>query len=198
MKTTSPPILSRHLKRAADGRCVRCGACRPEAGRQCCKPCDEKNKLRNRIKAKRCRDRRRAAGLCVMCGKKKVDGPLYCPKCQRRGRAYTRKWRTENPGRVAKSNRRYRDWHWRVRLEVIAAYGGRCACCNESEPLLLTIDHTNGDGKSHRLKIKQRSIYPIVKREGFPRDRYRLLCFNCNIGTHHNGGVCPHKQRNYP
>jgi hypothetical protein len=33
-----------------------------------------------------------------------------------------------------------------------------------------------------------------ARKEGFPRDKYSLLCFNCNCGHSRSGGiVCPHK-----
>ena len=34
----------------------------------------------------------------------------------------------------------------------------------------------------------------VLKRLGWPRDRYQLLCANCNFGKLMNGGVCPHQQ----
>lgn len=41
----------------------------------------------------------------------------------------------------------------RLRAEVIAAYGGRCACCGEATPEFLSIDHVNNDGAQHRREI---------------------------------------------
>src|SRR5712692_9579498 len=37
----------------------------------------------------------------------------------------------------------------RMRLEIINRLGGRCACCNEVEPVFLCIDHINGGGTQH-------------------------------------------------
>lgn len=80
-----------------------------------------------------------------------------------------------------------------LKREIVDAYGGKCECCEESTIEFLTIDHINGDGAEHRRKIggKGRRIYAEIKREGFPKDRYRLLCLNCNISLGFYG-YCPH------
>jgi hypothetical protein len=41
-------------------------------------------------------------------------------------------------------------WRIGIREDVIAAYGGRCACCGEFERDFLTLDHVNNDGAEHR------------------------------------------------
>ncbi len=93
--------------------------------------------------------------------------------------------------------RRYRA---KVRGEVIAAYGGRCTCCGEDTPEFLTIDHIYNDGAAHRKtigngKTSQGSseMYPWLKRNGFPKDRFQLLCMNCNCAKAWFG-TCPHQR----
>ena len=95
----------------------------------------------------------------------------------------------------AKNAERERLRHASVRAELLAAYGGRCACCGESEPIFLELDHTNGGGTKHRTTIgrSSKTIYCLLKRQGFPKSGYQLLCANCNQGRHRNGGTCPHK-----
>lgn len=85
-----------------------------------------------------------------------------------------------------------------LRLEVIAAYGGKCRCCGEAEPKFLELDHTNGDGAAHRKMIGRGSAacYRWLKKKGFPREGFQLLCANCNQGRIRNGGVCPHRTSN--
>lgn len=75
----------------------------------------------------------------------------------------------------------------RVKAEVLAAYGGRCACCGEATPEFLAVDHINGLGARKR----EGAIYSFLKARGFPKDNYRLLCHNCNTSK---GllGFCPH------
>jgi len=79
-----------------------------------------------------------------------------------------------------------------TKRQVVDAYGGKCECCGESMIEFLTIDHINNDGALHRRIVgKGRRIYADLIRLGFPKDNYRLLCFNCNIvrGFY---GYCPH------
>jgi DNA-directed RNA polymerase subunit RPC12/RpoP len=84
-----------------------------------------------------------------------------------------------------------------LRAQVFAAYGGyRCGCCGETEPLFLTIDHVENDGARMRAdKTHGRGgtqFYQWLRINNFPRG-FQVLCVNCNIGKHRNGGVCPHK-----
>ena len=83
-----------------------------------------------------------------------------------------------------------------IKAEIVAAYGGKCECCGEDRVEFLTIDHKNGDGAAHRRELgkraKGRYFYKEIKRLGFSKDRYRLLCFNCNISRGFYG-YCPHR-----
>lgn len=100
-------------------------------------------------------------------------------------------WRERHPdvyreqNRVNQARRRAR-----LRAEVLAAYGGICACCKETEEAFLTLDHIHGRPEHHK-GVNGTRLYAFVKREGFS-DAYRLLCWNCNaaIGLY---GVCPHQ-----
>jgi hypothetical protein len=93
---------------------------------------------------------------------------------------------------------RLKNWRARLRDEVFAAYGGRCDCCGESNFGFLTIDHVHGDGAAHRrsLGVGRRApssvVYSELKRRGFPRGPYRVLCCNCNA-TRGIVGYCPHE-----
>lgn len=80
-----------------------------------------------------------------------------------------------------------------LKLDFLAAYGGKCACCGEDDPRFLSLDHVKDDGNEHRKTTTCQQIYRIARNEGYPRDRYQPLCFNCNMGKSTNGGVCPHK-----
>ena len=82
----------------------------------------------------------------------------------------------------------------KLKLKVFAAYGNKCACCGESEPLFLEIDHINNDGAQHRKTIPHHSFYQWLKRNNFPSD-FQILCCNCNRGKFLNGGICPHKNK---
>ena len=89
----------------------------------------------------------------------------YCPHDTDRGSC-------ECPSRVLK-------------LEMIATYGGRCVICGESRWEFLTIDHINGGGTQHRASVNG-NLYSWLRRKGWPRDKYQLLCFNCNCSVKRN------------
>lgn len=81
----------------------------------------------------------------------------------------------------------------RLRLEVIAAYGGACECCGETEINLLNVDHIFNDGAEDRRQFMAGAkLYYYLRRNGFPRDRYQLLCISCNAGKAKYGD-CPHR-----
>jgi hypothetical protein len=86
----------------------------------------------------------------------------------------------------------------RLRLEVLQHYGGKtpvCACCGETHIEFLSIDHVDGGGTQHRLKImKYGGFYSWLKVNNFPSG-FRVLCHNCNqsIGLY---GYCPHQNPN--
>jgi hypothetical protein len=95
----------------------------------------------------------------------------------------------------AKNKAAYLEKSRKLRQEVLSAYGGKCACCGESTPEFLGIDHVNNDGESHRRELKGygRSINRWLKMNGFPHDgRFQLLCHNCNMAKGCYGG-CPHQ-----
>jgi len=84
-----------------------------------------------------------------------------------------------------------------IRNEIVKEYGGKCKCCDESRWQFLTMDHIDGNGAKHRKELfgdhahGGAMFYRWLKQQGFPKDNYRLLCYNCNcsIGFH---GYCPH------
>lgn len=129
----------------------------------------------------------------------------YCKSCCRKdGRDYyhanheqekekRRQWGAKNKDKVLKKNAR---WRRAQRKEVIDGYGGKCECCGESRWEFLAIDHIHGGGKKDRSRFKGNigTFYKWLKDQGFPKDKYRLLCHNCNtaLGIY---GYCPHKAK---
>lgn len=92
-----------------------------------------------------------------------------------------------------------KDYRARIKDEVFAAYGGyKCACCGETEPLFLTLDHIDSNGGEFRRKefgIRTAAGYPTyqwLRRNDFP-DGIQVLCMNCQHGKLMNNGICPHK-----
>jgi len=123
-------------------------------------------------------------------------------------RTYQAKYRKENPDRIRVLNQKqyYKDhertlaWHKNSRQEakadVIAAYGERCQCCGDEHSEFLSIDHTHGYAKSKELYAgiprASAALYKWLRANGFPKENFRLLCFNCNL-SHGHFGYCPHE-----
>lgn len=84
----------------------------------------------------------------------------------------------------------------RLKLEVIKEYGGKCECCGETAHEFLALDHRHGGGTKLRKAGKLKGgtdSYRLAKKEGFPKDKYRLLCHNCNMAFGHYGRCPPHE-----
>lgn len=87
-----------------------------------------------------------------------------------------------------------------LRLLVLRHYGGNpptCACCGERHLEFLVLDHVNGGGTQHRVKLFGRSVsgtafFRWVIKNGFPK-MFRVLCQNCNSALGHYG-FCPHQR----
>lgn len=104
--------------------------------------------------------------------------------------AYSRSWYATHKEQAVANGR---SLHRRYREQILEAYGRKCACCGETEPTFLTVDHVENDGKQHRERFNRNNtnLYRDIVKQGFP-PKYRLLCFNCNSGRRLNGGSCPH------
>jgi len=108
---------------------------------------------------------------------------------------YHRKYFKDYYGRNREKYRAQRKrWREKVKDEVLAAYGDKCACCGESTHEFLCIDHVNGRGNEHRRKLGSpggHTFYSWLIKNNFP-EGYRVLCYNCNnvISMY---GYCPHQ-----
>lgn len=123
-------------------------------------------------------------------GKKKDGVQPYCKKCI----SIRNKKVLEDPVKrqrfieaVKRSVRKMMD-------EVIEGYGGKCVCCGETERGFLTIDHIFNDGNTERKTTTTATFYRKLRKEGFPRDRYQCLCYNCNCAKGALG-QCPHEKK---
>jgi hypothetical protein len=124
--------------------------------------------------------------------RKAADG--LRPRCKVCSKAARRAWAVRNPAKVADYNRAY---NVQQKASLVQAFGGFCACCGEDELTFLTIDHIGQEvpGEHFRADGKRlagRSLYELIHAEGCPRDKYRVLCWNCNAATAH-GRPCPHE-----
>lgn len=107
-------------------------------------------------------------------------------KSRAKCRKYARKHKKAN-------SIRSRQHRHKLREEFLTAYGSKCKCCGETTKEFLTLEHKRGDGKQHRKKVGGNTVYHDLKRRGWPKHDYELLCFNCNL-TKHIYGICPHKR----
>lgn len=130
------------------------------------------------------RKQRKTEGLCH-CGRKLNNGFLTCSTCRKR----VTRWAHANPIDAKASSDNYRR---SVLERTFNHYGWACACCGESNPGFLTIDHVNGGGNKHRKEVGGgNAFYAWLIRQGYP-DGYQTLCYNCNCGRAHNNDICPH------
>ena len=192
---------SKFRYRLSLGLCTRCGVEKiREESTYLCNNCFEKEMKRQREVSQKRREKFRSLGLCTSCGKIKDKEKKLCDPCAEKARESSKKHRNKIDGREKflekrRNTAKERGGFWRKKrkMEVIEAYGGSCVCCGETEPVFLTIDHIHNNGNILR-KVETTQIYAYLKRNGFPKDNYQLLCFNCNLGKHHNGGKCPHEK----
>ena len=83
----------------------------------------------------------------------------------------------------------------RLKQAIVEGYGGKCNCCGYSENIYaLVIDHIFNDRKEEIKKFKgsTHTFYRYLRDASYPKDRYQLLCMNCNMGKQLYNGVCPH------
>ncbi len=115
--------------------------------------------------------------------------------CREAERARQLRYQRANKEKLYKYNAKWqRERNAKVRKEMFAAFGDRCACCGETELKFLDLDHTNNNGKEKRAEYgnAQQEILALQKK-GWPREGYQIMCSNCHQGRHRNNGVCPHK-----
>jgi len=138
----------------------------------------------------------------------------------RQFRGYSKKYRqrtAKDPERIAAQRRAYKKYYYakvsktpeynkhmreygkrnrtQIRDRVLDAYGAKCACCGESIRQFLSVDHIHGSGTKHMRKRGVVGVCRDIIKEGFPKDKYRILCMNCNWARSVYG-VCPHGDSN--
>lgn len=141
----------------------------------------------------------RTCKRCARCGEtKERDGFSRCARAADGLQAYCKACRKEiavaHYAGAGGEKKRARSvaLHREQREAVIAHYGGRCACCGESEYQFLAIDHERGDGADHRRSdTGALSIIWWLRRNGMPSG-FRVLCHNCNMARGFYG-YCPHE-----
>lgn len=191
-------------RRIAAGLCLDCGKRPPVTKTQC----EECRKRRSRMR-KAFRSRK-TEGMCshALCRKPCAPGHRTCPKHlaerrQRRsnliaaGLCSCGKPNSKGKGYCNSCTEQKRHRRQEIRQQIFNHYGRSCICCGESTPLFLTLDHVEGGGHFHRQTVTGGRagirFYRWLLRQNLPGG-YQVLCWNCNVGRHLNGGVCPHHQ----
>lgn len=143
---------------------------------------------------------------CSKCGQVKSASEFHKNRTKPSGLSYRCKTckssqdreRNQNADREA-AGIKDRARRSRLKRELIEAYRGACACCGESTFEFLSVDHIFNDGRQHLTAIgggkRSSKLYGWLKRHGFPKDRYQLLCMNCNFAKGRYG-ACPHRKGN--
>lgn len=137
-----------------------------------CKHCEQVKPLEDFVKSSRAKD-----GRTARC--------KTCTAAYFKERGYTV---------LNRENRR--EYGRKCRLQVLEHYGTKCACCGETRPEFLALDHINGGGNAHRRLIghgKSRGgseFYRWLIKNDYP-EGFQLLCHNCNQSRSYYG-YCPH------
>ena len=113
-----------------------------------------------------------------------------CKKC----RKSRDKRRYENRKEIIRQQQRIYDLS--IKQRVIEAYGGECVCCNENIIEFLVIDHINNDSAEDKRNNGNKTggkLYRWLIKNNFPKEKYQILCYNCNCSKGFFG-YCPHKK----
>jgi hypothetical protein len=90
---------------------------------------------------------------------------------------YLTKYRKSNLEMFREKSRRYNK---KVRIKLIDKLGGKCVRCGFSDWRALQVDHINGGGtEERRFKVGSLTLW-LLKDIDDNRDKYQLLCSNCN------------------
>jgi len=132
--------------------------------------------------------KRLSQGFCIKCASKPhLPKGVFCFTCREDNNEKSR-LKYEN------IKHKLKEFRANNRLVVLNYYGGKCVCCGETTNKFLAMDHIHGGGTKHRkTEMKCSNIYDWCIKNNFPTSM-QILCHNCNVGRHLNGGICPHKE----
>jgi hypothetical protein len=161
---------------------------------------------------------------CIKCFKSLLESEFYresaskdglksiCKQCKNR---QGKEWYQNNRDAELRRSRQYRENNSllikerqtsrrkKLKERVFQEYGGPwCACCGETNLYFLSIDHIDNNGAEERRILFGKSttglnFYEWLSKNKFPnKDKYQVLCMNCNFGKARNNGICPHKEKN--
>lgn len=124
--------------------------------------------------------RKRNSKICSRCNLKL--GNEWRAKNRKRANEMARKHYYKDP---SKHHRVVDKARKKVRMDMIEAYGGKCIRCGISDVEVLDIDHINNNGaEDRRNHLHGYNLYRHLKKLGWPKDEFQLLCRNCNWKKH--------------
>lgn len=82
------------------------------------------------------------------------------------------------------------------KMEFVLEYGGKCVCCGEKGIEFLTIEHIKNSGNELHYANGTTSMINYLKANKWPKDKYTVLCFNCNLSIK-DGVPCMHNKKEY-
>jgi len=117
----------------------------------------------------------------------KVKKPGYCSFC---GRKSSQSWFTDYGKRSCRNCHATKNTI-QLKIDVFKHYAnnGKIECsakdCHISDIDMLTIDHIKNNGAKHRKQLRgdrkgSGPIYRILKKLGYPKGNYQILCWNHN------------------
>lgn len=166
---------------------------------RCRKRQKELDKLKYETKQKFDVIRARESGLCqwsnAICGKRTEINPktnkhyALCKKHKPRAKELMQEWQQSNRDLTHKYRKTCEQ---KLKEKFFEMYGRACACCSESNPLFMTLDHVLGDGHRSRSKGKRLSPYYYYREavKSYKPEIFQTLCFNCNFAKR-NKASCP-------
>lgn len=164
MKKKSIKQRELRAKYRKEKRCLICGK-KPLYTKIFCKNCYNKHKEQcNRWKKKKIEQ-----NLCIRCGKNEIYSGNLCKNCKEKVRIS------------------HNIWHWKGRIKILKAMGGKCIMCGTKDLRVLEIDHIqrihhrkNGYIwllTSHKLRVSEKARQDLLKE--YRKGKVQLLCRNC-------------------
>lgn len=110
----------------------------------------------------------------------------YREKNRERVRIYHKAWYLKN---YENNKAARRSAARKIRWDIIQALGGVCVKCGFKDWRALQVDHINaGGGKDRRERKIGHTSWSLLKDVKLHKEKYQLLCANCNwIKRYENG-----------
>lgn len=123
---------------------------------------------------------------CSQCGSTDALGRAkgLCRRCY--NTAFKARLKATNPEYRADESRRACEEYRQLKWAAIQNLGAKCHCCGEASLEFLLVVLVDGRRPSSA------TFYKDIRKQGYPQDKYRLLCRNCYWAIR-NWGYCPHK-----